>query len=288
MISGNQEDENAFAEAAFLRVAAAADPILKRKIDAAGGNFANLSRAQQAELLKSSMVEAAAGLNPNADFDGIRRVFDIMSDERFTSALGRLRETPYGGAFDPAIGMDAALVLAGAGLNVQPMDRKTGRPFGALATGLDETEKVFEKSKTAWVGYRPAEAPFYLMVTDCVLTAYSQIRNNPIFADLRTKMEMGYGGFPRRPNLPAFRHGVLMFGREFGDQIETITIEDPSPSNGSVMLIAGWKDGDRTEGVPNDGVLFVPAQLVRKLIEDPQVLQWITRPVGSLIAPVLH
>ncbi len=288
MFTDDDDGERAFAEAAFARMAAAADPILAKKLEALGGEFSRLTRKQQTEILKSSIVEAAASLNPNADFDGLRRVFDMMGDDRFTSAMGRLRGAPYGGAFDPAIGIDSALVLAAAGLPLQPMDRKSGRPFGRLAIGIDEAQSVFDRAKSAWVGYHPATAPFYMMVTDCVVTAYDLIRDNPIFADLRHKMEAGYGGFPSRPLLPPFRHGVLLFGREPSDQIATVALEDPSPQRGSVMLLAGWMDHDKVEGVPNGGVLSVPAQFVRKLIEDPQVLQWVTRPVGNFIAPVMN
>lgn len=288
-MSANQEDdENEFAEAVFKRMAAAADPIFAKKLDALGGNFDNLSKNQRTELLKSSMLEAVAGLNPDADFDGLRRIFDFMGDERFMPALRRLRQAPYGGAFDPAQGIDSAIVLAGAGLNVRPLDRKTGRIIGSLASGIDAAQTVFEKAKTAWVGYHPAEAPFYMLVTDCVVTAYDTVKSNPAFADLKAKMEGGGNAFPSRPVLPPFRHGVLTFAREPHDQIETLAIEDPHPSRGSVMLLAGWKDGTRTEGVPNEGALFVPAQFVRKLVEDPQVLQWVTRPVGGLFAPMMH
>lgn len=284
----DSDGEKAFAEAAFIRVSEAAEPILKRKLEAIGTPFEALPRAQQTELLKSTMVEATATLNPDADFDGLRRVFDMMGDVRFTSAMGRVRALPYGGAFDPAIGQDAALILSGAGLAIQPMDRKTGRPFAELAYGIDQADRIFSKAKTAWVGYRPAEAPFYVLVTDCVLTAYKHIKQNPAFADLKRKMETGYGGFPPQPGVPQFKHGLLLFAREPGDQIETLVIEDPSPERGSVMLLAGWKDGDHTEGVPNDGVLSVPEQLVRQLITDPQVLQWITRPVGQVMTMSLH
>lgn len=274
------EDEHQFAEAAFKSMAAAADPILARRLGEIGQPMESLSRAQRFELLKASMIEAAASQNPHADFDQMRRVFDLMADSRFTDALGRLRKVPYGGAFHPAYGVDAALVLAGAGLPVLPLDRKTGRPIGPIADGLDDAERIFAKAKTAMVGYASAKAPFYLLATDCVIDAHARVTQDPAFSALKAKLD----GPAAPPDTPRFRHGLMLFARDEADRIKTRVMEDADPNRGSVMLLAGWMEDTEPQGVSNDGFVPVPEQLVHKLISDPAVLQWLTRPMGGLVA----
>jgi len=285
-MNSDDEDEHKFVEAAFARVAASATPILERQLAELGLPMEALPRAQQFELLKVSMIEATAGQNPNADFDQMRRIFDLMADTRFTSAFSRLRAAPYEGAFGLAQGIDAAIVLTGANLPIAPLDRKTGRIIGPLIKGIDGAERIFSKVKTAMVGYAPAQASFYLLTTDCMLTAYDLIQHDPFFAPLKTTLT-GPNGFPIAPNVPKFRHGMIFAARQDGDRLETRAIEDANPNRGSIMLYAGWMEDDDHKGVPNDGILPVPAQLLRKLVEDPSVLQWLSRPAGSLMA-TLH
>jgi hypothetical protein len=285
-MSASDEAEHRFAEAMLQQVAAAADPILRRLLRDKGVDFEDLSRPEQTEVLKTAFLQATAAKNPFADFDGLRRVFDCMGDTRFTTALSNLRAQPYGAAFDPSIGPDAAIVLAGAGLEVFPLDKKNGRRIGEAATSIDQAVRIFGRAKSAWVGYSPAAAPFYLAVTDCVVTMYGLLRNHPRFADLKARIEES-GPFPAPPVEPRFRHGMMLFARQPSDMIETLAIEDDSPDRGSIMFLAGWLEQGQPNGVPNDGALPVPAQLVRKLIENPRVLQWLTRPVGGYF-PGLH
>ncbi len=281
-----EEDEHRFAEAMFNQVAVAASPILERMLKEKGCDFEALSRVEQTELLKAAFVQATVIKNPFADFDSVRRVFDCLGDVRFTGALSRLRAQPYGTAFDPSIGLDAAIVLAGAGLEVFPLDKKNGQRIGKEATSIDQAERVFSRAKTAWVGYNPSTAPFYVAVTDCMITMYEILKTDPRFSELKARIDAG-GTFPTPPKVPKFRHGLVFFARQPGDMIETLAIEDPNPDRGSIMLLAGWVENGRPAGVPNEGAIPVPAQLVRNLIQDPRVLQWLARPVGGLI-PTVH
>jgi hypothetical protein len=76
---------------------------------------------------------------------------------------------------------------------------------------------------------------------------------------------------------------MMLFARQPGDKIETLAIEDDDPNSGSIMLQAGWIEDSEPAGVPNEGILPIPAQLVRKLIKDPRILQWLTRPSGGFV-----
>src|SRR4051812_25930865 len=161
-----------FADAAFNQAAAVAGPVLDRKLAERGVAIETLPQTEQLELLKSSLAEATAGQALDADQNRLQLILHALTDRRFIGAVGRLRAARCGSAFDLAQGKDAAIVLAGAGLMVVPMDKRTGEVIGPRASGIDEADAVFSNAKTAWVGYAPAEARFYTLVTDCLRTLF--------------------------------------------------------------------------------------------------------------------
>ena len=72
-------------------------------------------------------------------------------------------------------------------------------------------------------------------------------------------------------------NGMAVIGRQPGDKISTISLLDPDPTGGSVMLYAGWQVNGEPHGAPNDGYVPVPMQLLRAVVNDPEVADW---PVG--------
>jgi len=242
-----------------------------------------LSPAEQADLLAESFAEAMAGAGADAGLAQLKRVFDAISDPRFMDAVRRVRATPYGAAFDPAQGWDSAIILAGAGLAVTPLDRRTGQAIGEQASGIDEADNVFSAAKTAWVGYAPAEASFYTLVTDDLRTLLAALEHDAKFSDLKRTIE-GAGGFPYRPDTPSFRHGMLLVARQPDDRVQSLTVETADRNTGSIVMAAGWMDGSQVKGAPKGGPIPAPAQLARTIALQPTVLEWIAAPAGGLLA----
>jgi hypothetical protein len=283
MSGRDDSDLYKFAESVFASVSLAANPVIERKLAERGVTLEALSPAEQADLLTASFAETMAGAAGDAALVQLKRIFDAISDPRFMDAVRRLRGAPYGAAFDPAQGWDAAIVLAGAGLAVTPLDRRTGQPIGPRATGIDEADKVFSAAKTAWVGFAPAEAAFYTLVTDDLRTLFGALQHDGNFAGLKTTIE-GAGGFPYRPETPSFRHGMLLVARQPEDRIASLTVETPDRNMGSIVMAAGWMDGGKVKGAPDGGLVPAPAQLARTIARQPTVLEWIAAPAGGLVA----
>jgi hypothetical protein len=283
MSERDDSDLYQFAHSVFTRVAAAASPVMERKVAEGGAPLESLSQAGQADVLIASFAEIMARPGVDPELVQLKRVFDAVSDPRYMEAVRRLRAAPYGSAFDPAQGREAALVLAGAGLAVAPMDRKTGLAMGPRAQGIGEADKVFSQAKTALVGYAPAEAPFYALVTDDLRTLFAALEHDGKFADLKRTIKDA-GGFPYRPDTPPFRHGLLLVARQPEDRIESLAVETRDKAIGSIVMAAGWMDGAQVRGAPEGGLVPAPAQLARTIAQQPTVLEWIAAPAGGLLA----
>lgn len=283
MSERDDSDLYQFAEGVFSRVAVAANPAVERRLAEGGVALETLSQAGQADVLISSFAEITAGPNLDAGLVQLKRIFDAISNPRFMDAVKRLRATPYGAAFDPAQGRDAAIVLAGAGLTVAPMDRRTGQAIGPRAKGIKDADRVFSQAQTALVGYAPAEAPFYALVTDDLRTLFAALEHDAKFAGLKRTIKDA-GGFPYRPETPPFRHGMILVARRPEDRIESLAVETQDRALGSIVMAAGWMDGGEVKGAPDGGLVPAPAQLARTIALQPTVLEWIAAPAGGLMA----
>lgn len=276
--------EDAFAQAMFARLAGKAEPLLQKKLDALGVNdFRALSREEAKRLWRESLLEATALYAPEADHEGMRRAAAAFTSDRFIAALSKERPRALEfGAFDAAVGIDAAIILAAFGLPVMPLDRKTHRPIGNVAHSIEEAELIFGRAKTAVVGYEPARAPFFLVVTDCVNTLSRRLTTDPRFAAAKALMTRD-GGTIAPPMAQSFKHGAIMIARLPGDELETLVVEDPSPQAGSIMLLGGWMEGEEVHGTPVASVM-VPRRLLTELLEDPSAIFWLTRPLSPKLS----
>jgi hypothetical protein len=150
-----------------------------------------------------------------------------------------------GDAFEMTRGTYAAVVLAGYGLPVAPFDLEASRILAKPSNDIDTVLALFCRDKGAFVGYSVCDAPFYLLLTDCVQTLRQRV--------------------PVRPELSEVRK---LFARVASP---TVGLLDPDPMAGSIMLYAGWQIDGQPDGAPNDGYLPVPRQLLRAVVNDPTV-----------------
>lgn len=247
-----------FALAAFHVLASKANPILERLLKERGvADFKELTRAQAGEVLKASLMEAAVLNMPGLDLNALRRAVTAITDDTFTSAMGRLLAKRGEGhaAFDPAQGEDHAIVLAGWGVPVAPLDRRSGKIIGPVARNAGEAAKVFGRFKTAFVGYQPAAAPYHLMVTDCFNTMLLIINRHPGMAAFREALTRVGAPMPTGRAEP-FKHAAIVAPKSPHDRVETFALEDPSPHSGSVMMTTGWLEDGEHMGVPQEWLPF--------------------------------
>jgi hypothetical protein len=167
-------------------------------------------------------------------------------------------------------GVRAAVVLAGFGLPVAPFDLKAMRILAKPSNDIDTVQALFSADKGAYVGYRTCDAPFYLLLTDCVRTLLQLVPTHPTLSEVRELLARANGSLPPDPGMP-FRSGMAIFGRQPGDTISTVALLDPHPARGSIMLYAGWQVDGEPFGAPNEGYVPVPGQLLRAVVTDPTV-----------------
>lgn len=276
------EGMGAFAMGMFGELAARAEPILQAKVAASGvANLKDLGRDIAGAMLKDSLIEAAAGHFIGMDFDGFRRGIDAFFDPSWLAAWGRamsrLEEPRL--AFDLAVGPDIATVLAGVGLAVVPLDKKTMRPLGTPTRDWREAAKTFARLKTAYVGYNTATAPFYALLTDCMNTLNSAVQADSRLSHARQAVSRTGYGFKNVPS--AFQHSTLLVPRNEGDQFETLVLEDPRLDRGSVMFLAGWQQDGETFGTTNDGFFAIPLQVVHAILNNPAFFAWVNPSAGK-------
>lgn len=276
------EGMGAFAMGMFSELAARAEPILQAKVAASSvSDFKDLGRDIAGAMLKDSLIEAATGHFIGLDLDGFRRGVDAFFDAGWLAAWGRVmsRLDEPRSAFDLATGPDIAMVLAGVGLAVVPLDKKTMRPIGVPTRDWREAAKTFGRVKTAYVGYNTAKAPFYALLTDCMNTMNYAVQNDARLAHARNAVARTGYGFQGVPS--PFQHSTLLVPRDEGDQFETLVIEDPRLDRGSVMFLAGWQEDGETHGTTNDGFFAVPLQVVHAILNNPAFFAWVNPGSGK-------
>jgi hypothetical protein len=178
-------------------------------------------------------------------------------------------------------GIYAAVVLAGYGLPVAPFDLEASRILATPSNDIDTVQALFSADKGAYVGYSICDAPFYLLLTDCVRSLRQRVPVHPRLSEVKELFARISRPLPPDPG-QSFMSGMAIIARQPGDTISTVGLFDPDPMAGSVMLYAGWQLGDEPYGAPNDGYLPVPGQLLRAVVNDPTVAYcfW-RRPVAA-------
>lgn len=231
-------------------------------------------------ILRQVMIEAAATVQ-GANVQALSHGLGAFMRDDFGPALKRAKAfaEEEKDAFSMVAGIDAAIVLAGFGMEVAPFDRKNPRILANPTNDIDAAKQNFLRWKTAFVGYSPCKAPFYILVTDCRKTLCDRLRTDPRLLPVRQLFERQGGKLPPDEKQP-FRHGVSIFPREPGDKIEMLCLMDPNPHTGSIWLFAGWEENGVLKGAPNDGYVPVPTAFLRHAMEDPAIAQWIWHPVG--------
>jgi hypothetical protein len=230
-----------------------------------------LSDSESADMLERAIVETAADF-PGADLDMLRHGVKFLTSPAFSAAFERMKLVERGNdVFEPAKGVDCAVVLAGLGLPVAPYNLDAARIMGEPTNDIDAVFALFMNDPTAAVGYDACAAPFYLFVTDCVRTLRQRVANDPKFFELELLFERGDGAsLPPDPGR-RFKHAIGLFPRRPGDTISAVGLIDPDPAAGSIVLQAGWKVGGDPYGAPSDGYFPIPLWLVHAAIDEPEI-----------------
>ena len=230
-----------------------------------------LPRPLQLQLLEKAMIGAAAATFPTGNLEMLQHGLRSVSHPAFVSAMERMALScrSAGDAFEMARGVHAAIVLAGWGLPVAPFDLEAMCIRAKPSRDIDTVQTLFSADKGAYVGYSTCEAPFYLLLTDCISTLRQLVAAHPMLSELRQLFARQGASLPPDPGRP-FRHGMAIFGRQAGDAISTIVLADPDPQGGSIALYAGWQVNGEPYGAPNEGYFPVPGQLLRAVVRDPR------------------
>jgi hypothetical protein len=282
------DPSDAFAGNAFDALAAKAEPRFRAALAERGvSDPLELPGEVAAEIFRKVLLETAALHMPAADLKGLDRLVRTHAHPLFAPAVQRARAQTQGSrdAFAPAVGSDCAVVMAGYGLPVAPFDKREPRLLGELSDDIDMVAKQFAKFKTAFVGYSTCAAPFYVLLTDCIRTLRQRVSSDGRFRDVRYLIERSGMRWPP-DNSARFQHAGLLFVREVDDKIPSIGVLDPSPYRGSIVLYAGWLEGNEPQGSPNGGYVPVPMQFVGDAIAKPALASCLARPVGS--RPAMH
>jgi hypothetical protein len=269
------------AEKAGALLAERAEPRLEALLGEHGARHpSELPRDVAAEIFRRALVETAAATAPGASLDALSHGLRSFANPAFGRAFDRVRTlaASEANAFAVAAGADAAIVLAAFGLPVAPFDRKALRILAEPSNDIDEVMGRFSKCKSAFVGYSVCDLPFYMLVTDCLVTLMERAPVHPRLAAVELLIDR-VGGLPRGSGA-RFQHSLALFAREPGDRIDTVILPDPRPDKGSILLQAGWTVDGQHFGAPNDGYMPVPMQFLQHAISDPETAMWIWRPVG--------
>ena len=232
-----------------------------------------LPRAMQAQLLQRAIVETAATNFPAANFEMTKHGFRSFTHSAFLTAMERMRLSCKGpgDAFEMTRGIYAAIVFAGFGLPVAPFDLGAARILAKPSNDIDTVLSLFSWDKGAYVGYNTCEAPFYLLLTDCVRTLRRLVPVRRELSEVRKLFTRADKPLPPDPG-QSFVNGSAIIARQPGDTISTVALLDPDPMGiGSVMLYAGWQLKGEACGAPNNGYMPVPRQLLRAVVHDPAV-----------------
>jgi len=231
-----------------------------------------LSPALQRQLLQSTVLETAAVNFPETNLEMVKHQFRSFLHSVFLSAMDRMMVSCRGqsDAFEMTRGIYAAVVLAGFGLPVAPFDLQATRILAKPSNDIDTVLDLFSRDKGAYVGYSTCEAPFYLLLTDCVGSMRHLVAADRRLSGVKKLFARSNKPLPPDPG-ESFVHGSAIIARQPGDTISTVALIDPRPTGGSVMLYAGWQVKGEPCGAPNEGHIPVPRQLLRAVVFDPTV-----------------
>lgn len=272
--------------AAFAQFGDAFAPRLSQRLNATLAREGVASPTELPEdlrnhLLKKAILETAAVDFAGSDVEGLRRQLNAWFHPEYGRALASIQEDARQelDAFAFAFGQSIGVFLAGLGLPVMPLDRKTLRPLAAPVDDVDSALSVFSARKTAAVGYATCMAPFYVLATDCLRTAGRYIASHPDFAPIRFMLKRDNIAAPDA--YAAFTPGLMLFPRWQGDRFESVEIYSPLPDEGSAVFYAGWMDEDGEScGAPLGGNVPVFMQMVRMFAMRPASLACL-RPSGA-------
>jgi hypothetical protein len=223
------------------------------------------------EIFRCALVETAAADFPCADLEALSHGIQSFTHPASCAALEQMSLSKTSSdVFEPARGVDSAVVLAGLGLPVAPYDLEAVCILEKPTKDIDTVLALFSRDKTAFVGYNVGEAPFYLFMTDCARTLRQRVSHDPEFSELKTLFECGDGAaWPPDPGI-SFQPAMGLFPRRPGDTISAVAL-DPGPTSGLIVLCAGWEVDGEPYGASSDGYLPVPLWLVRAAIDQPEL-----------------
>ena len=207
-------------------------------------NPSQLPRGVVDEVIERAIVETAVARLPTANLEALRHGCKSFTHPAFFPALERMRLSTKGGSdtFDMTRGIYAAVVLAGFGLPVAPFNLATKRILGKPSSDIDAVLALFERDKSAYVGYNVCAAPFYVLLTDCSRTLRELVPVHPQLAEVRKLFARAGASLPPDPG-QRFISGMAICSRKPGDTISTVGLLDPDPTAGSIMLYAGGQVG---------------------------------------------
>jgi hypothetical protein len=135
----------------------------------------------QWQLLQHASIEAAAANFPTANLAMMRHQLRSFGHSAFLAAMDRMIiSCKYpSDAFEMTRGVHAAVVLAGYGLPVAPFDLAGMRIAATPSNDIDTVLELFYRDKGAYVGYSSCEAPFYLLLTDCIRSLRRRVKIDP-------------------------------------------------------------------------------------------------------------
>jgi hypothetical protein len=231
-----------------------------------------LPLALQRQLLQRAIAQTDAASIPRANREMFRHGVQSFIHPAFFDALDRTRVSlkSNGDAFGMARGVYAAVVLAGYGLPVGPLDAQASGIRAEPSNDIDTVLALFSSDKGAFVGYNCCEAPFYVLLTDCVQSLRRLVPNHPWLSGVKELFARAGQPLPPDPG-QSFVHGVYIIDRQPGDTTSTVLLIDSNPTQGSIFLNAGWQIGGEPRGAPNQGYVPVPVQLLRAVVNDPRV-----------------
>ncbi|MFS2109234.1 hypothetical protein ACCC88_06090 [Sphingomonas sp. Sphisp140] len=260
-------------------------PILERKLKELGvSSPEDLPREVGIKILVDASTEAALINFPHANVEKLQHGLRSFSSPRFGASFREAKRVvdKSTDAFEMCVGPDAAIVLAAFGVKVAPFDRRTLRIVGQPSNDIDAVAGMFDKMKTAFVGFSPCDEQFYCLVTDSLSDLKRKLESENRLEPIRKILSRAEATLPPG-NGSDFQHFGAVFARFEDDRFETFFLEDPRPDRGSVLFPAGWSEDDRRFGAPNDGFMPVPLALLRGAIADPQLAFWLTEPKGQRV-----
>jgi hypothetical protein len=291
------------AEEAFDALIEMAEPRFAAALVEQGGSApSRIPNAQAAEIFGKVVLATAAQHAPEADLNALDQMiveYVHRHPSFFLPVARALEQMTLAGAhplfrravqraraqaqttrdiFAPAVGPDCAIMMAGHGLPVAPLDKRSSRLLAPVSNDIGVVAQNFASFKTAYVGYSTCAAPFYLLLTDCVRTLRQRMLLDDRLKDVRRLIE------PSNQRWPTDEHdkqqASVFFGRQPGDRFETIALMERNPHQWSIVLYAGWLEESEPMGAPCDGCVPVPLSLVRAVFADPVMLNCPT-PVAS-------